>query len=50
MKQERHCLSITNNLKGYPIDPCYKARFITSDNNGLLWVVPTAGAVALREL
>ena len=23
-----------NNLKGYPIDPCYKARFITSDNNG----------------
>lgn len=32
-----------NNLKGYPIDPCYKARFITSDNNGRLWVGTTTG-------
>lgn len=38
-----------NNLKGYPIDLCYKARFITSDNNGRLWVGTTAGAVAFDE-
>lgn len=38
-----------NNLKGYPIDLCYKARFITSDNNGHIWVGTTAGAVAFDE-
>ena len=38
-----------NNLKGYPIDPCYKARFITSDNNGRLWVGTTTGAIAFDE-
>lgn len=38
-----------NNLKGYPIDLCYKARFITSDNKGRLWVGTTAGAVAFDE-
>ena len=38
-----------NNLKGYPIDLCYKTRFITSDNNGHLWVGTTAGAVAFDE-
>ena len=38
-----------NNLKGYPIDQCYKTRYITSDNNGSLWVGTTAGAVAFDE-
>lgn len=38
-----------NNLKGYPIDLCYKARVITSDNNGRLWVGTTAGALAFDE-
>lgn len=38
-----------NDLKGYPIDLCYKTRFITSDNNGRLWVGSTAGAVAFDE-
>lgn len=38
-----------NNLKGYPIDPCNKARFITSDNDGRLWVGTTTGAVAFDE-
>lgn len=38
-----------NNLKGYPIDPCSKARFITSDNDGRLWVGTTTGAVAFNE-
>lgn len=38
-----------NDLKGYPDSPCHKARFITSDNNGLLWVGTTMGAVAFDE-
>ena len=38
-----------NNMKGYPIDLCYKARYITSDNNGYIWVGTTAGAVAFDE-
>ncbi len=38
-----------NNLKGYPIDLCYKARFITSDHDGNLWVGTTAGAVTFKE-
>lgn len=38
-----------NNLKGYPIDLCYKARVVTSDNNGHIWVGTTAGALAFDE-
>lgn len=38
-----------NHLKGYPIDLCYKARFITSDNNGRIWVGTTTGAIAFNE-
>lgn len=38
-----------NNLKGYPIDLCYKARVITSDNQGHIWVGTTAGALAFDE-
>ena len=38
-----------NHLKGYPIDLCYKARVITSDNNGHIWVGTTAGALAFNE-
>ncbi|NDV81250.1 hybrid sensor histidine kinase/response regulator transcription factor [Bacteroides sp. 51] len=34
-----------NHLKGYPIDNCYKARFVTSDNNGHIWVGTTTGAI-----
>lgn len=38
-----------NNLKGYPIDLCYRTRFITSDNNGRMWVGTTTGAIAFDE-
>lgn len=38
-----------NHLKGYPIDVCYKARFITSDNYGRMWVGTTTGAVTFNE-
>lgn len=48
-KGETIFINHRNNLKGYPIDVCYKARFITSDNNGRLWVGTTTGAVAFDE-
>lgn len=48
-KGETQFINHRNNLKGYPIDPCYKSRFITSDNNGRLWVGTTTGAVAFDE-
>ena len=38
-----------NHLKGYPIDNCYKARFVTSDNNGHIWVGTTTGAICFNE-
>ncbi|MCC8187694.1 MAG: response regulator [Bacteroides sp.] len=38
-----------NHLKGYPIDLCYKTRYITSDNRGRIWVGTTAGAVTFPE-
>ncbi len=38
-----------NNLKGFPINQCYRSRFITSDNNGRLWVGTTTGAVTFDE-
>ncbi|WP_321333012.1 two-component regulator propeller domain-containing protein [uncultured Bacteroides sp.] len=38
-----------NNLKGYPIDNCYKVRFVTSDNKGHLWVGTTTGAISFNE-
>ena len=34
-----------NNLKGYPIDDCYKARFITGDCRGNIWIGTTVGAL-----
>jgi len=35
-----------NHLKGYPIDECYRVRFVTSDSNGYIWVGTTTGAIA----
>lgn len=37
-----------NNLKGYPIDDCYRARYVTSDSGGNLWVGTTSGALSFR--
>lgn len=34
-----------NHLKQYPIDNCYKVRFVTSDNKGNIWVGTTTGAI-----
>ena len=34
-----------NNLKNYPIDRCYRARFITSDGSGRIWVGTTVGVL-----
>ncbi|MFA6812942.1 MAG: two-component regulator propeller domain-containing protein [Bacteroidaceae bacterium] len=38
-----------NELEGYPINLCYKARFITSDHQGRIWVGTTAGALMFNE-
>lgn len=38
-----------NNLKGYPIDNCYRVRFVTSDSNGYIWLGTTSGAVAFKK-
>lgn len=38
-----------NNLKGYPIDECYRARFVTSDSKGNIWVGTTSGAVTFKD-
>lgn len=37
-----------NHLKGYPIEECYRARFVTTDANGYVWVGTTSGAVAFK--
>lgn len=34
-----------NNLKNYPIDRCYRTRFITSDESGYIWVGTTVGVL-----
>lgn len=38
-----------NNLKGYPIDHCYRVRFVTSDSRGKIWVGTTSGAIAFPK-
>ncbi|MDR2917672.1 MAG: response regulator, partial [Tannerella sp.] len=34
-----------NDLKNYPIDRCYRTRFITSDDSGQIWVGTTVGVL-----
>lgn len=38
-----------NHLKGYPIDYCSKARFITGDRQGHIWIGTTVGALMIDE-
>ena len=42
-------VSHRNNLKGYPINDCYKARFITGDGQGHIWIGTTVGALMVDE-
>jgi signal transduction histidine kinase/DNA-binding response OmpR family regulator/ligand-binding sensor domain-containing protein len=35
-----------NYLKNYPIDRCYRTRFITSDDTGRIWVGTTVGLLS----
>lgn len=37
-----------NNLKGFPIDACYKTRFITGDDHGNIWIGTTVGALMVK--
>lgn len=38
-----------NHLKNYPIDECYKSRFITGDHQGHIWIGTTVGALMIDE-
>lgn len=38
-----------NNLKGYPIDDCYRVRFVNSDTKGYIWVGTTSGAISFSK-
>ncbi|MDL2247806.1 response regulator [Bacteroides sp. OttesenSCG-928-J23] len=38
-----------NNLKGYPIDDCYRVRYVTSDADGNIWVGTTLGALTFHK-
>lgn len=38
-----------NNLKNYPINECYKVRFITGDGQGHIWIGTTVGALVVDE-
>ena len=38
-----------NNLKDYPINDCYKSRFITGDGQGHIWIGTTIGALVVNE-
>ncbi len=38
-----------NNLKGYPIDKCYRVRHITSDMKGNIWVSTNDGVIRFKD-
>lgn len=38
-----------NNLKGFPIDQCYRLRHITSDTEGNIWVGSSDGVLCFKE-
>ena len=42
-------ISNRNNLKGYPIDQCYRSRFITEDSKGYIWVGTTSGVISFKD-
>lgn len=38
-----------NHLKSYPINQCYRTRFITSDYEGNIWVGTTTGILSFKD-
>ena len=38
-----------NNLKGFPIDQCYRLRHVTSDSEGNIWVGSSDGVLCFKE-
>ncbi|MGL5273419.1 MAG: ligand-binding sensor domain-containing protein, partial [Phocaeicola sp.] len=42
-------ISNRNNLKGYPIDKCYRTRHICADRKGNIWVGTSNGVVSFKE-
>jgi signal transduction histidine kinase/DNA-binding response OmpR family regulator/ligand-binding sensor domain-containing protein len=41
-------INANNRLRGYPADICHKVRFLTADDNGIIWVGTTTGAVVFN--
>lgn len=46
---ELRFISNRNRLKGYPIDKCYRARHITPDGDGNIWVGTSNGVISFKE-
>lgn len=42
-QQSPHFINYRNQLKNYPITPCYRTRFITGDPQGNIWIGSAAG-------
>jgi len=42
-------INYKNRLKGYPIDRCYRARYVTSDKSGRIWVGTTVGVLTFNS-
>lgn len=42
-------INCRNHLKNYPINDCYKVRFITGDNQGHVWIGTPVGALRADE-
>jgi len=41
-------INCRNNLKNYPVNRCYRTRFITSDDYGRIWVGTTVGVLTFN--
>ncbi|MDD4990851.1 MAG: two-component regulator propeller domain-containing protein [Paludibacter sp.] len=46
---ELRFISNRNKLKNYPINECYKVRYVTEDKNGYIFVGTTEGLVVFRN-
>lgn len=46
---EYRFINSRNNLKGFPIDECYRVRHIASDRKGNIWVGTTDGVICFKK-
>jgi signal transduction histidine kinase/DNA-binding response OmpR family regulator/ligand-binding sensor domain-containing protein len=43
-------INYLNRLKNYPVQECYRTRFITEDNHGLIYVASIRGMLAFKPI